>query len=168
MSVSISEVDRGYKEARRKFAALNVKPYVKVGVQGKEAEERKEAQTPTGIMSTSLNMTVIDIATIHEFGASNVPQRSFLRDTIDANRRKYMSIAMILSGEIVDGKRDPVAALNLLGEKIKSDVVARITAGIPPALSEETIERKGSDVPLIDTGQLRQSISYAVERKGKV
>jgi phage gpG-like protein len=166
MSFSISDMDRGFKEVRRKFAALNVKPYVKIGVQGTEAEARKEARTPEGGNSLQ-GITVVEVATFHEFGTSNVPQRSFLRDTIDEKQRSYMRIAQVLSGEIIDGKRDPIQALNLLGEKIKTDVVQRITDGIPPELAPETIERKGSDVPLIDTGQLRQSISYAVEKKGK-
>ena len=173
MSVWISDMDRGFKEVKRQLAAANVKPYVKIGVQGKEAEERKEARTPEGGIAPT-GMSVVDIATIHEFGYGNNPARSFLRDTVDDKRRQYMRIAEILSGEVIDGKRDALSALNLLGEKIKADVVQRISDGIPPPLKPETIARKNEVVggglastPLIDTGQLRQSITYAVERKGK-
>ena len=40
---------------------------------------------------------------------------------------------------------------------------AKIASNIPPALAPETIERKGSSVALIDTGQLRSSITWQVE-----
>lgn len=32
--------------------------------------------------------------------------------------------------------------------------------------SPETIKRKGSDKPLIDTGRMRQSINYVIQEKG--
>ena len=31
---------------------------------------------------------------------------------------------------------------------------------------EATIKRKGSDKPLIDTGTMRQSVHYVIEKKG--
>jgi hypothetical protein len=42
---------------------------------------------------------------------------------------------------------------------------ARIAEGIPPPLAEATIARKGGGktTPLINTGQLRNSIGYKVE-----
>jgi hypothetical protein len=42
----------------------------------------------------------------------------------------------------------------------------RIANGIAPPNSPYTIARKGSSKPLIDTGQLRNSITYQVEIGG--
>ena len=54
-------------------------------------------------------------------------------------------------------------ALNQVGAAVAGMVQAKIASNIPPALAPETIERKGSSVALIDTGQLRSSITWQVE-----
>ena len=59
--------------------------------------------------------------------------------------------------------------LNTLGAKAAADVKNTIRQGIPPPNSPETIRRKGSSRPLIDTGQLINAITWIVERvKGTV
>ena len=58
-------------------------------------------------------------------------------------------------------------ALGLLGARMSADMKMTIKNRIPPPLQPETIRRKGSDVPLIDTGQLINSITWAVLTKGE-
>lgn len=175
MSVRVSDMDRGFKEALRQAKALNVKPYVKIGIQGNEATERKTVSVGEGSLASSLSLSVVDIGTFHEYGGAGgrPPRRSFLRDTIDERKRQYFAIVRLMKLEIASGKMDVLKALNILGEKIKSDVVQKISDGIPPDLAPETIARKNAVVgggnastPLIDTGQLRQSITYEVARRG--
>jgi hypothetical protein len=163
--VSVSDKDRGWKRILGETKKLEAKPVVKIGVQGADATERKQVSTPAGLETTAL--TVVEIANFHEFGLGRNPERSFLRETVDQNRSKYVKITEAFKKEIFGGKLTTGQALGMLGEKIKSDVQQRITDGIAPALSPETIERKGSDVPLIDTGQLRQSITWVLEEKSQ-
>jgi hypothetical protein len=150
----IVDKDKGFKKLLATNKKLVKKPHVKVGVQGSDATENYE-DSP---------LTVVAIANFNEFGLG-VPERSFLRSCIDENRAKYINIVTQLKSEIVLGVMDNTKAMSLLGEKIKSDVVKRIEAGIAPENAPSTIEQKGSSTPLIDTGQLRQSITYVVEAR---
>lgn len=129
---------------------------VKVGIQGREAAEIR----PGGI-------SMVGVGTIHEFGAprANIPQRSFLRSTADANRRKYeqrmeRSVRKLIKTPESFNAR---AELFKLGEIVRSDVIKTIKARIPPPLKAATIARKkGDDVPLIEFGLLINSIRSVV------
>ena len=128
--------------------------YVTVGVQGTEAEAaHDESGTP---MST--------IAAVHEFGSMDgrIPERSYLRSTYDENRRKYEQMILQGAQNSTKGKETPKQAAFKTGETMRADVIKRIKAGIPPELSQRTIDKKGSSVPLIDTGQLVASITTVV------
>ena len=129
---------------------------VKVGIQGREAAQIR----PGGI-------SMVELATIHEFGApvANIPQRSFVRATGDANAAKYVRLQTNIVRRL--GKRpqaiDVKRELFVLGEIVRGDMINLIRARIPPPLKPATIARKfGEDVPLIDTGQLIGSIASVV------
>lgn len=149
--VRVTERDRGWNELRK---SLGQQPmHVVVGVQGND-----DAREGEGIGNVAL-------AGVHEFGGGNVPERSFLRSTLAANKSNYETLVGKLTKAVVENRIDLHQALGLLGEKVVSDVRDRIERddlGVP--LAQSTIDRKGSSVPLIDTGQLRNSITYEVRR----
>lgn len=125
---------------------------------------------------------------IHEFGspANNIPPRPFLipgvRDaTDDYDQRLKKAAQLALDGDLsgVD------VQLNRAGQKARDSVKAKINSGDFLPLSEATLRararrgRKGAQAelasraagnapnndnakPLIDTGQLRNSITYVV------
>ena len=70
------------------------------------------------------------IASVHEYGARNVPARPFIGPTIDENRQQYVGlmrrIARVVSFQGVPAK----PALDRLGLKVTSDIRATIDAGI--------------------------------------
>jgi phage gpG-like protein len=104
-----------------------------------------------------------EIAAAHEFGVpGHIPERSFLRSTVEENKEKAAAFLAknILETLLTDG--DKTTPFALLGEKMAGEVKRKIQTGIDPALNPKTIERKGSSKPLIDTGQLLQSITYEV------
>lgn len=102
--------------------------------------------------------SVIMVGAVHEFGspARNVPQRSFLRSTVKEKRRSYKDMFTKLAKKIVDGKMNLKQALGIVGLQVESDVKAKITDVDSPELKH----RDGN--PLVDTGHLRQSITYEV------
>ncbi|MEY0908199.1 hypothetical protein AB7180_15570, partial [Providencia rettgeri] len=53
----------------------------------------------------------------------------------------------------------------IVGEKLAGEVKRKIQAGINPPLDPKTVKRKKSSKPLIDTGNLLQSITYEVRDK---
>lgn len=107
-------------------------------------------------------MNVASIALVHEFGSEsrNIPERSFLRAGIRRNAAAYLRLNKTTLRKVLAGEMTMRDALGLLGEKAKSDVQMEITNGEFAPLSDSTINAKGSSKPLIDSGQMRQSVAW--------
>jgi len=161
---SVREIDRGFDKLGHVLKAIRDQgAYVKAGVIGAKAEEEHGEVNGKPITNTQL-------AAIHEFGApsANIPERSFIRATFEANKPKYMSQLRNVVRGVYEGRGTIEAGLKLIGLQIENDMKRRVTTGdgIPPPLKQETIDRKGSSRPLVDTGQLVNSISSAVVLRG--
>ena len=143
----IQDRDRGWNRVKRTIKDRRVR-YVDVGVMA-EHDLRSD-----DVMNTFLAM-------VHEFGLG-VPERSFIRSTVDEKRLVYMKFIKALAGKVALGVMTKKQALMLLGAKVEADMKRTIRAGIDPPNSPSTIAAKGSSKPLIDTGQLVSSIDYEV------
>lgn len=134
---------------------------VKVGVQAKDKAVRRGKGG--SIRNTDQPLAVI--AAIHEFGLGDMPQRSFLRSAYDENLPMIDKMIQRVANGAVFGLGTN-AALNRLGNVVQGMVQRKIVDGPFVPNSPATIKRKKSSKPLIDTGHLRQSIRYVIERKG--
>lgn len=134
---------------------------VKVGVQAKDKAVRRGKGG--SICNTDQPLAVI--AAIHEFGLGDMPQRSFLRSAYDENLPMIDKMIQRVANGAVFGLGTN-AALNQLGNVVQGMVQRKIVDGPFVPNSPATIKRKKSSRPLIDTGHLRQSIRYVIERKG--
>lgn len=107
------------------------------------------------------------IAAVHEFGApaQGIPERPFLRVAIQKNRLKYVRLNRINLGKMLRGQMTAEQALGQLGEMVKGDVQVEIRTGDFVPLKPATIKRKGSTRPLIDTGQMVQSMQWELGEK---
>ncbi len=108
---------------------------------------------------------IATIAAVHEFDSADgrIPERSFLRVPL---RRNQQDFAKVIAGSlpgVLDGTLSMVQLMDQVGARAASASQEAISAGIPPANAPSTIEQKGSSKPLIDTGRLRQSITWVVE-----
>jgi hypothetical protein len=103
--------------------------------------------------------SVIAVGAIHEFGSPemNIPERSYLRTTLNENRKTYVKFLNKVAKKIVSGEIDMEKALGLMGLKAQSDIRQKITDIKEPPL----VIRIGGN-PLVDTGHLRQSINYQI------
>lgn len=103
--------------------------------------------------------SVIMVGTVHEFGSDkmNIPQRSYLRSTVVEKKNDYKRLFRKLSFRIVKGDMNLKKALGILGLQVQTDVRDKITDIDSPPLQY----REGN--PLVDTGHLRQSITYEVD-----
>jgi phage gpG-like protein len=162
-SVKITDKDKGWRALKNRVLRLS-RPgaFTLVGVQGSHAA----AQHPDA------PMTVAALATIHEFGkvirkkdGSEVviPQRSFIRAAIDEHVGKLQRTATAVGQGVLLGKFSVGQALNLLGEQATGIMKQRIADGLSPPNRPSTIARKGSSKPLIDSGQLRGSVTHKAE-----
>lgn len=107
------------------------------------------------------------IAAVHEFGSPehNIPERSFLRGGIRRGTPKFHAVNVDSLKRVVNGEMTVDQAVNKLGVVAVGEVKREFTVGKFVPLKPATIKRKGSSRPLVDTGQLRQSITYVLEGK---
>ncbi len=124
-------------------------------VQGKGAEEKTEG-----------GFTLAEVGAAHEFGTKNIPERSFIRRTLEEKRVKIKDTFRRAATAVVKRNISPENALNQLGSYLAGEIQATIKSGppIPPPLHPSTIARKKSSRPLVDTGRLNQSISWRVKK----
>ncbi len=133
------------------------KAFVTIGIHEGEGSSEKKSND-----NEPAKLLLIDVANFHEFGTATIPQRSFIRANDKLNFNKYVKIIREIKDKVIFENMTMKTGLSLLGEQIRLDVQARIRSGIKPALLPATIRRKGSSVPLIDTGQLVNGITYKV------
>ncbi len=157
MSVKIRDTDRGY---RKTVAAVKVAAKgggVSIGVHAKEGAAEKKTR------EGDESMTVLDVAIINEFGLG-VPERPFLRNWFDQNRSANTEALRKAIRLVLAGKMPLEQALELVGLRYVGGLQKAI-AGRTLNLKEnapQTIAEKGSSTPLIDIGQLRQSLTHLV------
>lgn len=145
--VRITDRDRGLKAFIRRVKPLARTQAVKVGI-----------LSGTGGAPASGGGTVIDVASIHEFGLGNHPERSFIRAWADADKEKHKDAERRLAESVVRGTNTAAAALEKLGVLLAAEAQKFIQSGrVSPATD------KPGGTTLIDTGQLVGSISHEVE-----
>lgn len=107
------------------------------------------------------------VAAVHEFGSPSqgIPERPFLRVAIQRNRQRLIRLNRINLVKMLRGQIGVEQALGQLGEMGKGDVQTEIRTGDFTPLKDATIKRKGSSKPLIDTGQMVQSIAWELGDK---
>lgn len=92
-----------------------------------------------------------------------IPERPFMRNSVRNNRNKYQTILRAEAKHILLGDTSLSSTLRKLGQVGMQDIRAEISALMSPPNSPVTIARKGSSKPLIDTGKMRQAVTYKVE-----
>lgn len=106
------------------------------------------------------------VATIHEFGGGHVPARPFMRPAVAEYGADWMKLMGQGAKAALNGSVSPAAVLEAVTLRAAGDVGKAIKAVTSPPLSPITIKRKGFDKPLIDTGQMFQSVTGKVEATG--
>lgn len=158
--MAVKVIDHGWNKLKGKWSDLN-KSHTKVGL--------PQEGTPAAVTDAHSNTMadLVQIGAIHEFGAParNIPERSFIRTTFDANVPGLKRIVAIEYQNVVEGKTEVRQALSRIGEWMTAKTRLRIKNRIPPPLhpatiAAKTVNGKKGDVPLIDTAQLIQSIQH--------
>lgn len=147
--------DRGLENMLK---AIKKNPYVKVGVlSGAPSRDDGESNAAIGLK--------------HELGSfsEKIPQRSFIRFPIEHEIKTIVSswikIKKKFAKDLVNGNLSEVMGkLGELAEVAIQKAFASRGFGQWKPNSRFTILEKGSDSPLIDTAELRKSITSKVER----
>lgn len=160
MSLKTTADDRVWRKLREKVRGIG-EAKVKVGVLG-------------GTSSSCVSLP--ELAAIHEFGApkAGIPSRSFIRFTIKNRSADLTAFCERLARGLLADKLDVGTALGMLGAwtaaAMKKSITARL---IKQDLAQATLLRrtKGSgkrgSAALLDSGQLKNSISWAIAKVSK-
>jgi len=105
----------------------------------------------------------VQIATWNEFGNSRIPERSFFRNAMQEHKAAYRSLMRSEAKKIMRGEGTTRRALERLGIASQGHVQQSIVDLRSPANSPATVAAKGSSNPLIEDGEMRQSVTYLVE-----
>jgi hypothetical protein len=139
------------------------------GLQGAQKELNKLLDIKVGVLSgtgehtnADSGQTLAEIAFWNEFGTKWAPARPFLRVTIRENRHLFKRMVKRLYGLIIKGKMRHDQAQKILGAKAAALVQKKIVQLQSPPNAPRTVELKGSTNPLVDTGELKNSISWEV------
>lgn len=140
----------------------------------KLADQMKRAKLEVGFFESAKypdGTPVAYVAAIQEFGnpAGNNPSRPFFRNAISKNDG-WKQLATKAMNAVIEGRMELNQALNQMGLKMSADVKDSITDGSYEALKQSTLDARQrrkrtqgvASKPLIDTGQMLQSVTYAV------
>lgn len=152
---------------RRRLVNGGVPGLVRRVLAAKRGPTRVKVGLPAGSANYPDGTSVFLVGAVHEFGSEDgrIPERSFLRGTMRAKQRELDAIAETVAKKVTRSGGTFEQGLNMLGSVLAAAIQEAIADGIPPPNAPSTIARKGSSKPLIDTGHLRQSITWKVVKK---
>lgn len=127
--------------------------------------ELGDKQVKVGIQAGSGShdgVDILDIAIYNHFGTRNIPSRPFISDCFDKNQGQIAEAKKRIVYRVMDGM-SASAGLSQLGQWYQDVLKGHIRNGGWVPNAPATIKRKGSSKPLIDTGQLVNSVRWKIE-----
>jgi hypothetical protein len=157
-SVSVVTKVGRVADVLRAIAALQGRRVMVGFPSGTAPRARRRGQAPTEMNNATL-------AYIHNNGspARNIPARPFLEPGIRSIEVQAAEILRDAARRELAGEPGALErGLNRVGLLAQGAVQQRIVEGPFVPLAPTTVRRKGSSRPLIDTGQMRQSVTYVI------
>lgn len=109
---------------------------------------------------------LVDIAMWNELGTVNIPSRPFMRDSVDKHKVAIEHVMMEQEKALQEGA-SAKEILSTVGLFMKDLIQTEIEQGDFVANTPETVKRKGSNKPLIDTGTMKNSVNFWITKKGQ-
>lgn len=148
---SVVDRDLGWRDIKLQIR-LAKRSYTKIGIQ----QESNLGDRELGEMAT--------IGAVHEFGSPRrrVPARSFMRTSFDEQLNEINNLKRSLHSAVLQRRITVRQALAILGEFMTSKVKKKIDDIKYPPLKNPSERRSGGGTPnpLVDTGQLINSITH--------
>lgn len=165
MTFKLSLTRKGKKDLKAQM--LPMSSSVKIGVLSGSA-----------LHTGSQSATIAEVAWFNEFGHPGTEERPFMRQTW-ANKIEWIKSVVTEGSKKALLSDTPRTHMNkvmaLIGQRFSADVKKAIDDFTTPENELSTQIRKGNkahlplgtlvDNPLVDTGEMKNSISYAVERE---
>lgn len=106
-------------------------------------------------------VSIIEVALKNNYGLG-VPRRAFMDLASKSMEDTFIKVMSELGPPLMNGEADIEKVLDVAGLLAEDDVRNAIREGNWRPNSKATIERKGSDVPLIDTGTMVNRVTHRV------
>jgi len=105
---------------------------------------------------------VAQVAFWNEFGTNRAPMRPFFRTMIEKRSPKW---GAVLAANLEATGYNFEQSMRRLGQVMKDQLTQSIVEWSEPANAPVTVERKGFNNPLIDTGVMQRATGYEVTRE---
>lgn len=136
-------------------------------------EKAKRLKVKVGLPSEKIGgkvygdgTSILQVGIWHEYGTKHIPKRSFIRAPFVTKREEINAYIATQFNNVFENGTDAEVALGRVGIKgmnICKGAFRERGYGEWKALKPSTIKAKGSDAPLVDTGVLRNSITWSLE-----
>jgi len=143
---------------RRRGNLANHIAKIEKGVQGPKAVK-------VGFPKGKADADIVSIAIWNHFGTSRgIPARPFITLAMFKSRREIRDALRKIAKNTVDTGTPIAAQLPKLGVFGAGKIQDQIAANTPPPNAPSTIRQKGSSRTLIDTGRMRQSVTWEIDK----
>lgn len=132
--------------------------YVKVGIQ----EGKITIPEARGDHEKKGGQSMASIGYYNEYGTNSIPARPFMRTSFAEGLNEINSLINQQYSLVLRGKQTARLALQTVGVYYEELVKRKIRSITTPPNAMSTIKAKGSNKPLIDFGQMIQSITSVV------
>ena len=144
------DIDRGYRRLIEQLEGLGGGVRTTVGIHAAEGAEAH----PSG------GGSIVEVAALGEFGTVTQPPRSFVRAAFDEN---VTEIGRSMVAAACKAARDEAKiedAFAVIGRDLRDKMIAKMDDAVP--LDEDTVEAKAAEVPLLETGVIREALRVRV------
>lgn len=129
-----------------------------------EAQLNSKLKLEIGFFETAKYTSGVQVAQVafwNEYGTVTAPPRPFFRNAIEENKKEWLDLFKRTQIKT----KDIAKSLNIVGTVAKDDVSDSIVNLSSPPNNNKTIGAKGSSNPLIDTGVMKNSVTYKISKK---
>jgi hypothetical protein len=113
------------------------------------------------------DVTMALVAYWNEFGTTKIPARPAYRQFLAGGMVDQEAVVFGDAVAIADTTKAVNAALFQYAGALAEGLWKHVDAFTTPANAEATVKKKGFQDPLVESGRTRDSISWAVNRRGK-
>lgn len=143
---------------RRRGNLANHIAKIEKGVQGPKAVK-------VGFPKGKADKDIVSIAIWNHFGTSRgIPARPFITIAMFKGRAEIRAALRKIAKNTVDTGAPLATQLPKLGVFGAGKIQDQIAANTPPPNAPSTIKKKGSSRTLIDTGRMRQSVTWEIDK----
>lgn len=108
--------------------------------------------------------SVASVMEEQEFGNGPIPARPLMRYAAATSESVVREVVKAVSVDVIAGQMDGSILLDAVGIAVQEQIVNQIAFGDFVANAPFTIEKKGFDHPLLETGMASESVQFKVER----